>query len=137
MDLTQDLQGCHGEGGTARAAVSENWTGAWGFSSKSHSYLWLLARGSGSSLHKLLHKTDCDMASPRTSDETGAWLAQQVEHPTLAQVMISWFVSSSPALDSVLTVWSLLGILSPSLCLSPACACERAHTCTCCFSQNK
>ena len=35
------------------------------------------------------------------------------------QVMISWFMSSSPALGSVLTAWSLLGILSlpPSLSL--------------------
>ena len=38
-----------------------------------------------------------------------------------AQVMISWFVSSSPAPGSVLTVQSLLGILSLFLCLSPAC----------------
>ena len=32
-----------------------------------------------------------------------------------AQVMISWFVSSSPKTGSALTVQSLLGILSPSL----------------------
>ena len=35
-----------------------------------------------------------------------------------AQVMISWFVSLSPALGAVLVARSLLGILSPSLCLS-------------------
>ena len=34
----------------------------------------------------------------------------------LAQIMISWFLSLSPASGSVLTVWSLLGILC--LCLS-------------------
>ena len=43
----------------------------------------------------------------------GAWVAQSVEHPTSAQVMISQFVliaqSQKPALDSV----------SPSLCPSP------------------
>ena len=50
----------------------------------------------------------------------GAWVAQAVKCPTLAQVMISQFVSSSPALGSVLTAGSLLGILSLplSLCLS-------------------
>ena len=41
----------------------------------------------------------------------GAWVAQSVNHPTLAQVMISWFVSSSPMSDSVLTAQSLLRIL--------------------------
>ena len=56
----------------------------------------------------------------------GAWAAQSVEHPTLgflsAQVMMSQFVSLSPASGSVLTAWSLLGILSLSLslCYSPA-----------------
>ena len=33
----------------------------------------------------------------------GAWVAQSVELPTSAQVMISWFVSSSPTMGSVLT----------------------------------
>ena len=37
----------------------------------------------------------------------GAWVTQWVEHPTSAQVMISWFVSSRPALSSVLTAQSL------------------------------
>ena len=37
----------------------------------------------------------------------GAWVAQSVEHPTSAQVMISWSVGSSPALGSVLTAQSL------------------------------
>ena len=37
----------------------------------------------------------------------GTWMAQSVKHPTLAQVMISCFVSSSPALGSVLTAQSL------------------------------
>ena len=36
-----------------------------------------------------------------------AWVAQLVEHPTLAQVMISRFVGSSPALGFVLTAQSL------------------------------
>ena len=43
-----------------------------------------------------------------------------VKHPTLAQVMISWCVGSSPALGSVLTAWSLLGILSLFFCFSSA-----------------
>ena len=33
--------------------------------------------------------------------------AQSVKCPTLAQVMISWFMSLSPVSGSVLTVWSL------------------------------
>ena len=37
----------------------------------------------------------------------GAWVAQSVKRPTLAQVMISWFVSSSPTSGSVLTAQSL------------------------------
>ena len=35
--------------------------------------------------------------------EGGAWVAQSVEWLTSARVMISWFVSSSPAWGSVLT----------------------------------
>ena len=33
----------------------------------------------------------------------GAWVAQKVKRPTSAQIMISQFVSWSPALGSVLT----------------------------------
>ena len=46
-------------------------------------------------------------------------MAQSVKHPTLAQVMISWFVGSNPTSGSVLTVQSLLGILSLPVCVSP------------------
>ena len=45
-------------------------------------------------------------------------MAQLVERSTSAQVMISWFVSSSPASGSVLTAQSLepaSGSVSPSL----------------------
>ena len=50
-------------------------------------------------------------------------MAQSVERPTSAQVMILWFMSSSPALGSVLTARSLepaLDSVSPSLCPFPA-----------------
>ena len=48
-------------------------------------------------------------------------LGGSVKCPTLAQVMISWFVSLSPASGSVLTVQSLLWILcTHPLCPSPA-----------------
>ena len=54
-------------------------------------------------------------------------MVQSVKRLTLAQIMTSPFLSSSPALGSMLTVWSLLGFLSPSphslslsLCPSPA-----------------
>ena len=52
----------------------------------------------------------------------GAWVAQLVERPTSAQVMISQFVSSSPVLGSVLTAQSLepaSDAASPSLPPSP------------------
>ena len=50
----------------------------------------------------------------------GAWVAQSVERLTLAQVMSSWFVSSSTASGSVLTVQSPLWVLCPlSLCSPP------------------
>ena len=50
----------------------------------------------------------------------GAWVAQSVERLTSAQVMISWFVGSSPASGSVLTAQSLepaSDSVSPSLSL--------------------
>ena len=52
-------------------------------------------------------------------------MAQLVECPTLAQVMISRFMSLSPMLGFVLTAQSLepaSDSVSPSLCPSPACA---------------
>ena len=52
----------------------------------------------------------------------GAWVAQAVKHPTVAQVMISRFMSLSPALGSVLTAQSLdpaLNSVSPSLSAPP------------------
>ena len=52
-------------------------------------------------------------------------MAQSVKHPTSARVMVSWFVSSSPALGSVLTAQSLeraLDSVSPSLSAPPVLA---------------
>ena len=52
----------------------------------------------------------------------GAWVAQSVERPTSAQVMISPSVSSSPASGSVLTAQSLepaSDCVSPSLSAPP------------------
>ena len=52
----------------------------------------------------------------------GAWVAQSVERPTLAQVMISQLVSSSPTSGSVLTAGSLepsSDSVSPSLSAPP------------------
>ena len=57
------------------------------------------------------------------SKTRGASVAQSVKRLTSAQVMISQFVSSSPALGSVLAAQSLLRILSDSLSRhSPTCA---------------
>ena len=49
-------------------------------------------------------------------------MVQLVKHLTLVQVMISWFVGSSPPLGSVLTAQSLeptSDSMSPSLSTSP------------------
>ena len=51
-----------------------------------------------------------------------AWVAQSVKHPTLAEIMISQFVSSSTASGSVLTAQSLepaSDSVSPSLSVPP------------------
>ena len=53
-------------------------------------------------------------------------MAQSVEHPSLAQVMVSWFVGSSPASGSVLTAQSpepASDPVSPSLSLPLPCPC--------------
>ena len=52
----------------------------------------------------------------------GTWVAQLVKRPSSAQVMISQFVSSSPASGSVLTAQSLelaSGFVSPCLSAPP------------------
>ena len=54
------------------------------------------------------------------------WVAQWVRRPTSAQVVISWFVSSSPASGSGLTAWSLepaSDSVSPSLSALPLLTC--------------
>ena len=51
-----------------------------------------------------------------------AWVAQWFRFPSLAQVMISWFVGSGPVSGSVLAAQSLEPVsesVSPSLSLSP------------------
>ena len=54
----------------------------------------------------------------------GAWVAHSIVHPTSAQVVISRFVSSSPAVGSVLGAWSLLQILCLPLFLPFPCLCS-------------
>ena len=61
---------------------------------------------------------ESDVRWLRVGGEWGTWGAQLVKHPTLAQVMFSWFVSSSLTSGSVLTAQSLepaLDSVSPSL----------------------
>ena len=58
----------------------------------------------------------------KKTQSQGAWVAQLVKHPTLAQVMISYFMSLSPTSGSVLTSQSLdpaLDSMSPSLSAPP------------------
>ena len=52
----------------------------------------------------------------------GTWVAQSVKGLTLGFSMVSWFLSSGPALGSVLLTQSLLGILSLPLSLCPSSA---------------
>ena len=57
----------------------------------------------------------------------GTWVAQSVKLPTLAQVMISWFMGSSPTLGSVLTAQSLACFrfcVSLSLSFPIPCSCS-------------
>ena len=56
----------------------------------------------------------------RKTERRGAWVAHSVKRLTLAQVMISPFLGSSPASGSVLTAWSMepaSDSVSPSLSL--------------------
>ena len=48
------------------------------------------------------------------------WLSSYVKCPTLAQVMISWFMSSSTASDSAVSAEPALDLLSLSLSLCPS-----------------
>ena len=60
------------------------------------------------------------VGAERNSHWAPGWLSKlNVELLISAQVMISQFMSLSPTSGSVLTVWSLLGILFLSLSLSP------------------
>ena len=60
----------------------------------------------------------------------GTWVAQSVRLLTSAQVMISWFVSSSPTLGPLLSVQNRLRILRSSVSL-PLSLCPSS---TCSFS---
>ena len=54
----------------------------------------------------------------------GAWVAQSVELPTSAQVMVSWLMGLSPTGGSADSSepGAALDSVSPSLCPSPLCA---------------
>ena len=59
----------------------------------------------------------------------GTWVAQSVECPTLAQIMLSWFLSSSPTSGSLLLAQSLLWILClPSLPFPSLCSLKTKQT---------
>ena len=75
---------------------------------------WTLAGSNQESIHSLLN-SDCWEKKITTR---GAWVAQLVECPTSAQVMISQLMSLSPISGSVLTAQSLepaSDSVSPSL----------------------
>ena len=59
---------------------------------------------------------------PKMVSLRDTWVAQSVKRPTSAQVRVSWFMSSSPTLGSVLTAQSLepaSDSVSPSLFAPP------------------
>ena len=67
----------------------------------------------------------------KESGPWGAWVAQLVEQPTSAQVMISRFTGSSPASGSVLTAQSLepaSDSVSPSLSSPPQLVLGLSHS---------
>ena len=86
-----------------------------------------------SSLHLIPHWTfplSCPGSTSRynifKTKFRGTWVAQSIKRLTSAQVMISQFVSSSPASGSVLTAQSLEPAshsVSPSLSLPLPCSC--------------
>ena len=63
----------------------------------------------------------------------GTWVAQLVERPTSAQVMISQFVSLSPVSGSVLTAQSL-ELASDSVCVSLSLCPFPTHALSVCLS---
>ena len=67
-----------------------------------------------------------------TNTSWGAWVAQLVKRPTLAQVMISQFVSSNPTSGSVLTAQGLEPA-SDSLCLSLSLCPSLTHALSLCL----
>ena len=69
--------------------------------------------GSWTPLH--VFSLTCDYNLTSNLKKRGASVAQSVERPTLAKVMILRFMGSSPTSGSALTAQNLLGILSPSL----------------------
>ena len=78
--------------------------------------------------------TATQASSPLNFCRRGAWVAQPVERPTSAQVMISRFVSSSPTSGSVLTAREpgarFRRCVPPSLPLPHLCASSLSHTYT-------
>ena len=65
----------------------------------------------------MLSVTNNEENADQNHNERGAWVAQSIKRVALisVQVTISWFVRSSLASGSVLTLQSLLGILPFSL----------------------
>ena len=66
----------------------------------------------------------CCLSKKKKKKEGVPGLLNQLSLPLLVsdQIMISWFVSVSPASGSVLTVWSLFGILFLPFSLSLPCS---------------
>ena len=53
----------------------------------------------------LLHKNS--PVNNLNNQHQGAWVVQSGKHPTLVQVMISWFMSSNPTLAARSPLWIL------------------------------
>ena len=89
-------------------------------------HLWLLSSYTRDRCHNnKRHMQEETRVKTIISQIRGPWVAQSVEHPTSAQVMVSRFVGLSLASGSLLTAQSLepaSDSVSLSPCPSPACA---------------
>ena len=81
-----------------------------------------LSNSSNDSSSELLEISLCISSDLEIKGLQGTWVFQSVKHPTSTQVMILWFMGSSPALGSVLTAQSLEPVsdsVSPYLSATP------------------
>ena len=120
---------CHGHHACTSLGSQVGPSVAGGQSARSSSQAWLQLRGTKAQGWFLAPREGPSTqqptqppVKPKVKENRGAWVAQSVECPTSAQIMISHSVSLSPVLGSVLTAQSLepaSDSVSPSLSAPP------------------